>query len=69
MNTQYTYIIEYLYTILYEKEGSIQSLDWTSGLDWWTVIKIICMPPNQNTPVGYHFETKPLSFMNYRKNI
>ena len=24
-----------------KKQGSLQSLDWTGGLDWWTGLKII----------------------------
>ena len=35
--------------------GSLQSLDWTGGLDWWTGLKIIFML--SNAPVGLHLET------------
>ena len=38
-------------------EGSLQSLDWTSGLDWWTGLKIIFMLTNENSPVELHLET------------
>ena len=34
--------------------GSLQSLNWTGGLDWWTGLKIIFMPANENSPVERH---------------
>ena len=37
-------------------------VDWTGGLDWWTGLKIIFMLSNENSPVGLHLETQPLSF-------
>ena len=36
---------------------SLQSLDWTGGLDWWTGLKIIFMLANENSPVELHLET------------
>ena len=38
-------------------KGSLQSLDWTGGLDWWTDLKIIFMLANENSPVWLHLET------------
>ena len=43
-----------------QKNGSLQSLDWTGGLDWWTGLKIIFMLANENSPVELHLETQPL---------
>ena len=39
------------------KCGSLQSLDWTNGLDWWTGLRIIFMLSNESLPVGLHLET------------
>ena len=32
-------------------------MDWTSGLDWWTGLKIIFMLVNEKSPVGLDLET------------
>ena len=37
--------------------GSLQSLDWTGGLDWWTGLKINCMLSTESLPEGLHLET------------
>ena len=62
--------------------SSLQSLDWTGGLDWWTglvdwiggldwwtELKIIFMLFNENSPVELHLETWPLSFTDSSKHI
>ena len=32
-------------------------MDWTSGLDWWTGLKIIFMLINEKSLVGLNLET------------
>ena len=46
----------YDYTPMFWKSiGRLQSLDWTSGLDWWTDTKNHFYAPNETySPVGLH---------------
>ena len=37
------------------KLGSLQSLDWAGGLEWWSELNIIFMLSNET--VGLHLET------------
>ena len=40
---------------------AIVGLSTVNGLDWWTGLKITFMLANENSPVGLHLDTQPLS--------
>ena len=39
-----------------------------TGLDWWTILKIVFMLSNENSNVGLHLETQPLSLTDSSDN-
>ena len=52
----YTPLQNEIQSQLYHYYGSLQSLDWTGGLDWWTGLKIIFMLTNENSSVELHLQ-------------